>query len=150
MTPFEKPEVAAAFDRYPAPMRDRLLALRELIFEVAASTPGVGRIEETLKWGEPAYVTTASRSGSTVRIDWKKAAPSQYAMYFNCQTSLVSTFRTLFPKDFKFVGNRALVFEESQPPPNDALAVCIAAALTYHLDRRVRTRPLTAATAASD
>ncbi|MDE2399347.1 MAG: DUF1801 domain-containing protein [Burkholderiales bacterium] len=150
MTPFEKPEVAAVFQRCPPAIRSRLLALRELIFDFAASTPGVGRIEETLKWGEPAYVTAASRSGSTIRVAWKKTAPSQYAMYFHCQTNLVSIFRTLFPMDFEFVGNRALVFEASRPPPVDALTVCIAAALTYHLDKRSGSRTQAAAKPASD
>ena len=134
--PFLNSEVARIFDRYPAGIRDRLLALRELIFDVAASTEGVGRIEETIKWGEPAYATTESGSGSTIRIDWKKSAPLQYAMYFHCRTTLVSTFRTMFPHDFKFQGNRAIVFGESDELPADALALCIEASLTYRLKQR--------------
>jgi hypothetical protein len=113
-------------------MRQKLLALRKLIFETAASTPGVGELEETLKWGEPAYVTSETKSGSTVRIAWKRSSPSQYAMYFHCQTNLVETFRTLFPKEFAFKGNRAIVFRESEVVPTDSLSFCIAAALTYH------------------
>ena len=74
-----------------------MLLLRELIFATAAATPGVGALEETLKWGEPAYLTSATRSGSTIRLAWKPARPEQYAMFFNCQTTLVDTFRTLFP-----------------------------------------------------
>ena len=132
MKPFESSTVAQAFEAYPPAMRLRLLALRQLIFDTAAATEGVGPLDETLKWGEPAYVTSQSKSGSTIRIDWKKKSPSQYAMYFNCQTSLVETFRTLFPHDFKFEGNRAIVFGESDAVPQDALALCIAAALTYH------------------
>ena len=134
-TPFESAAVALAFDAFPAALRPKLLALRALVFETAAATPGVGRLEETLKWGEPAYVTSQSKSGSAVRIGWKKSKPSQYAMYFHCQTNLVDTFRTLFPKDFRFEGNRALVFDESDAVPRDSLAWCIAAALTYHRDR---------------
>ena len=53
-------------------------------------------------------------------------------MYFNCQTTLVETFRTLFPNEFRFEGNRAIVFNASDAVPTDALAFCIAAALTYH------------------
>lgn len=132
MRPFDNPLVAQVFEAYPPVMRRRLLALRELIFQTAASTNGVGDIEETLKWGEPAYVTTQSKSGSTIRIDWKKATPSQYTMYLHCQTNLIETFRTLFPGEFKFEGNRAIVFEASDEVPEDALAFCIAAALTYH------------------
>lgn len=114
-------------------MRSKLLALRELVFTTAAATTGVGVLEETLKWGEPAYVTPQSKSGSTLRIGWKKATPSQYAMYFHCQTNLVETFRTLFPDEFKYEANRAIVFSEADEVPVNALALCIAAALTYHL-----------------
>jgi hypothetical protein len=106
--------------------------LRELVFDTAADIDGVGEIDETLKWGEPAYLTARSKSGSTIRIDWKKSTPQQYAMYFNCRTTLVQTFRTMFPHDFRFEGNRAIVFGERDVVPLDALSLCIAAALTYH------------------
>jgi hypothetical protein len=133
MTPFANSAVAAAFDVYPPEPRRKLLALRELIFKTAAATDGVGELEEALKWGEPAYLTTRTKSGSTVRIAWKKAAPTQYAMYFNCQTDLIETFRTLFPADFSFEGNRAIVFDIDARVPTAPLIFCIAAALTYHL-----------------
>jgi Domain of unknown function (DU1801) len=133
--PFKSATVAKVFEAYPARMRRKLLVLRELIFRTAASTDGVGELEETLKWGEPAYVTSKSKSGSTIRIDWKKAPPTQYAMYFNCNTDLVERFRTIFPTEFKFEGNRAIVFSESEVVPTDALAFCVAAALTYHRDK---------------
>jgi len=119
-------------------MRRKLLALRALIFKTAASTEGVGELEETLKWGEPAYVTAQSGSGSTIRIDWKKNRPAQYAMYFHCQTDLITTFRTIFPREFAYEGNRAIVFESDTKLPADALAFCIAAALTYHSSRKSR------------
>ena len=132
MTPFVNAEVARVFDAYPVDVRPRLLALRELILRTASSTAGVGELEETLKWGEPAYLASKSKSGSTIRIDWKKARPAEYAMYFNCKTTLVETFRTLFPADFKFEGNRAIVFPAAAAVPTDSLAFCVAAALTYH------------------
>ena len=133
MTPMPDRSVAAVFEAYPPGIRKKLLALRELIFETAAGTPGVGAIHETLKWREPAYVTMPSNSGSTIRIDWKRSSPAQYCMYFICTTNLVETFRSLFPDDFTFDGNRALVFGEHEPVPMDSLAFCIAAALTYKL-----------------
>jgi hypothetical protein len=71
-------------------MRRRLLALRELIFDTAASTEGVGELEETLKWGEPACLTPKSRSGTTVRIVWKPSDPTRYAMYFHCVVPLLA------------------------------------------------------------
>ena len=131
MTPFTNPAVAAKFESYPQRVKPKLLALRELVFKTAAATNGVGEIEETLKWGEPAYVTR-NKSGSTVRMDWKKKDPDHYAMYFHCQTNLVETFRTRFPHDFRFEGNRALVFSLKDNIRQDFLSMCIAASLTYH------------------
>ena len=127
--------MAQAFEAYPPNMRPKLLALRELIFKVAVSTPGIGKLEETLRWGEPAYLTSQTKSGSTVRIGWKSSSPTRYAMYFHCQTNLIDTFRTLFPGEFKFEGNRAIVFNESDAVPTDSLAFCVAAALTYHRNK---------------
>lgn len=127
---------AAAFAAYPPRMRGKLMALRRLIFKTAANTDGVGPLEETLKWGEPSYVTAQSGSGSTLRLGWKKSRPAQYAIYFNCQTTLVATFKTMFPDDFRFEGNRAIVFEEHEALPMDSLAICIGAALTYKLRRK--------------
>jgi len=129
---FADPAVARVFDAYPPAIRRKLLALRTLIFRTAAATDGVGELQETLKWGEPAYVTSKSGSGSTIRIDWKKSSPSHYAMYFHCQTNLVETFRTLFPREFTYEGNRAIVFGADRKVPSDALSFCVAAALTYH------------------
>ncbi|MDH3641542.1 MAG: DUF1801 domain-containing protein [Gammaproteobacteria bacterium] len=134
--PSPPPDVAAAFASYPRAVRSRLTELRTLIFEVAASED-VGAITETLKWGEPAYLTAQSKSGSTLRMGWKVAAPEQYAVYFNCQTTLVDTFRTLFP-ELRFDGNRAILLDASKEPPMDSLAVCIAATLTYHRAKKTR------------
>ena len=136
MKTFENIAVANVFESYPPPMRKKLMALRQLIFQTAASTKGVGKIEETLKWGEPAYVTSETKSGSPVRIAWKRNAPEQYAMYFQCQTTLVDTFKTVFPTELKYEGNRAIIFHAADVVPTDALAFCIAAALTYHQRKR--------------
>ena len=135
MKRFDNPAVARVFESYPPSVRPKMLALRQLILETAASTSGVGTLEETLKWGEPAYVTSQTKSGSTVRIDCKKSNPKQYAMYFHCQTNLIETFRRLFPREFKFEGNRAIVFDETDTVPTDSLAFCISVALTYHLKK---------------
>ncbi len=65
MLDFSSAGVAAKFQSYPDRVRVKLLHLRELIFAVALDTPEIFDVEETLKWGEPSYL---SRSGSTVRV----------------------------------------------------------------------------------
>jgi len=133
---FSGAAVDAVFDTYPAPLKTRLLALRRLIFETARTTAGVGALQETLKWGQPSYLTTETKSGSTVRIDQVKSAPDGYAIYFHCQTDLVETFRELYPTEFTYGGNRCILLNAKDKVPEPALRHCIALALTYHLNKR--------------
>ena len=120
---------------YPTPAAARIRQLRKLILETAAANPEVGPLTETLKWGEPAYLTEKSKSGSTIRIAWKAKAPNQYAIYLNCQTTLVDTYRTLFP-ELRYDGNRAIVFELGDKLPEATVRRCIELALTYHLRKK--------------
>jgi hypothetical protein len=124
------PDVAKMFRTVPPAPRARLLALRGMIFDVAARAE-VGVLDETLKWGEPAYLTRA-KCGSTVRLGWKAKAPDAVAMYFICTTGPVDRFREMYPRDFRFGGNRALLFDLKGRIPRKALRHCIALALTYH------------------
>ena len=130
------PAVAAVFDGYPVRTRAKLLELRRLILETAAKTPGVGALTETLKWGQPSYLTAETRSGSTIRIDRLKPEPGEggegFALYVHCQTTLVSTFRQLYRDELTFGGNRSILFDAKKPLPKAALRHCIALALTYH------------------
>lgn len=128
--PFATTHVRAKFNSYPGDMRASLIALRGLIFETAKSLDGVGEIEETLKWGQPSYLTP-TKSGSTIRIDALKD-DSGYAMYFHCQTNLVDTFRELYPAQMTYGGNRSILFRSGDKIPKKALRHCIGLALTYH------------------
>jgi hypothetical protein len=127
-----KSAAPAIFDSYPKPVKAKLLAMRRLILDTARTTKGVGAIEETLKWGQPSYLTMESKSGSTIRIDQVKAVPGQYAVYFHCQTNLVETFRELYP-DLKCSGNRAILLDARDKLPEAELRHCVGLALTYHL-----------------
>lgn len=135
MLPITDEAVSAVFAAYAPAARKRLLSIRELIFATAAKTEGVGEIEETLKWGEPAYLTNQSKSGSTIRLGWKAGSPDQVAIYFNCNTTLVDTFRTLYP-ELTYQGNRAISLDLEAEMPEQALTHCIQMALTYHRAKR--------------
>ena len=129
--PFADAKVRKLFESYPAPVRTNLIKLRKLIFDTAKSLDGVGEIAETLKWGQPSYLTSESKSGSTIRIDRIKDDDG-YAMYFNCQTDLVATFRELYPTQMSYGGNRSILFGATDKIPEKALRHCIGLALTYH------------------
>ncbi|MBM3094655.1 DUF1801 domain-containing protein [Ensifer canadensis] len=132
-------DVAEVLARHAEPIQARLLQVRDLIYALAGETDGVGPLTETLKWGEPAYLTEASGSGTTIRLGVAKSAPERCAVFFNCRTTLVETFGIHFADDFTFEGNRALLIPAIGDLPREPLALCLRAALTYHHDQRVCT-----------
>ena len=119
--------VKQKFTTYPAAVAVILDEVRTLIFQVAKEQ-GITELEETLKWGEPSYI---SKTGSTIRFDYKDKAPQQFCIYFNCNTTLVETFKELYGDTFVYQGNRALVFELQHALPITALAHCLSLALRY-------------------
>ena len=135
MKPFMDPRVENVFLAYTPEIRKNLMLLRSIIFDVAADTRGVGEIEETLKWGQPSYLTSQTKSGSTIRIDTYKDE-DHYAMYFNCKTTLVDHFKEMYPGEFTYEGNRAIVWNKDEIPARNELEDCIAMALTYHARKR--------------
>ena len=106
-----------------------MLRLRDLVLETASEIEGIEALEETLKWGEPSYLT---KHGSTLRMDWKAKKPKQYALYFKCTSQLVPTFRTLFDDSFTYEANRAIVFKLNEMIPEEQVRQCIKMTLTYH------------------
>lgn len=132
--PFADRAVEAAFASFPEQARTGLLALRELIFDTARKTAGVGAIQETLKWGQPAYLTPETQSGSTIRLGVPK--DGGFAIYVHCQTTLIDDFRREFPDDFVFEGNRAVRFLEGSTLNLGKLEELVRRALIYHLRRR--------------
>ena len=130
--PFRDPDVKAVFDSYPKKLRSPLLRLRQMIFACASRSDGVGDLVEALKWGQAAYLTEKHKSGSTIRIGTIKGQENGYAMFFHCQTTLVASFREIYPETLAFQGKRAILFSLEDEIPQDAVEHCIGLALTYH------------------
>ena len=126
--------VAAVFDAMPRPARMRLLRLRRIIFD-AARASDVGEIEESLKWGQPAYRPKAPRVGTTIRLGWSESDPGQVTLYVHCQTRLLDMFRERFPTEFRYDGNRAVHLPVTGPLPEAAVHRIAAMALCYHRDK---------------
>ena len=125
-------EVALVFDKYSAELRPKLLHLRHLILDTAAKTDGVGQIEETLKWGQPSYLTHKPKSGTTIRIDHDPAEDGKYGMYVHCQSKVVETAQIDYPTELTYEGTRAIIFHVDEPLPERAVRHFIKLALTYH------------------
>jgi len=121
--------VREIFENYPDEVRTQMEQLRRLVLETAEEIGVSDTMEETLKWCEPSYLC---KRGSTVRMDWKESNPGHIALYFDCKTKLIGTFRAIFKDKLSFDGNRAIIFESGKELPVQELKTCISLALTYH------------------
>lgn len=127
---FESNEkVLDTIESYPSNIKNCVLEMRNLIIETAKEMDEIDELIEDLKWNEPSYITEI---GSTLRVGWNSSRPDQYGLYFHCQTTLIETFRYVFPDHFTYEGNRAIIFKPGEAIPLDELKLCISLALKYH------------------
>ena len=131
MRPFANDAVKAAFEAFPPDSYAMALTLRDLIFSVAWDTPEVGQIEETMKWGQPSYLTPETKSGSTLRIGVPKQGGA--ALFAHCATDIIATYASTFPGTDQIEGNRAVIFTTAHDIVPMRLRLLIYHALTYHL-----------------
>ena len=127
--------VEKVLSKHSPQLRQKLLLLRALIIKTADSLESLGEVIETLKWGQLSFITQKPKTGTTIRIDAVKDNPRQYAMYLNCQTNLLQRFRQMYPQQFTYAGNRAIIFDLDEKIAEKELSHCIALALTYHLKK---------------
>ena len=129
-------DMESVVETYPVSARQSFETLRALIHEVARER-AVAPLTETLKWGEPAFLTKKG-VGTTIRVAWSPKLPQVLQFLVNCKTPLIETWRTQFAQ-LTFCGNRAILLPLEQDLPLDALRVCSTQALTYHISaNRVR------------
>ncbi|MCA8900815.1 MAG: hypothetical protein KDA53_06145 [Hyphomonas sp.] len=126
------PPVAAAYDSYSRKARGQLLLVRTILYETAHSLPEAGQINETLKWGEPAYLTEHPKSGTTIRLAWSPKRPNSAGIFVNCRTTLLDEWRVLYGDTLDLVGNREIRLALGETLPAQPVKHCISMALTYH------------------
>ena len=129
--PFANPDIAGFFAACPKEALQGLMQLRALIFHLAQDTPGVGVVEEALRWGQPAYLTAETDAGTTLRLGLPKAGG--FALYAHCRTTVIQTFADRFGDDYCYEGNRAVLFQTCADIQPQKISLLIVHALTYHL-----------------
>ena len=124
--------VAETLAGYPAELGRRLMEIRALIFDEAAQNPAIGPVQECLKWGEPAYLTPVTGSGSTLRLGPVRDQPDMAGLFVNCRTLLVDRFRTELPDAFRYRGDRAVLVPLDGALKETEMRRIIGLGLTYH------------------
>lgn len=117
----------------PTATDDALQRLAELVRDVGGGIAELGELVETEKWGQQSFLPSRPRVGTTVRM----GAPDDghVALFVHCGTTLIDTHRGVFP-ELTYEGNRAIVFDASEPLPEDEIRMFVRAALLYHRDKR--------------
>ena len=121
---------------YPADILSRYDEFRTLVFELANKISELKWLEESVKWGELSF---RSNIGSPFRFGWSSKSPNQFGIYFVCTTTLIETFKKLYPDFFHFDANRGLIFNADEAFPKEPFSHCIELALRY---KKVRNLPL--------
>ena len=127
--------ITRIIESYPLEASDYARKVRRLIHSVGARE-GFSDVQESLKWGEPSFSVPG---GSPFRMDWKEDDSGRFQIYFNCRTSLVDTFRTVYSSVLDFEGTRAIKLSLTEPIPSATLEHCFALAMNYH---RLKNIPL--------
>lgn len=127
-------DVADIISSYPPKARSKIKELRHLILQAAKKDDRIGFLQETVRWGQPSYITSETKSGSLVRFDLLKKQPDKIALYFHCQTNLVPMFKNWYP-ELQYMGNRAIILDVKNRLPKQKLEKCILAAFTYNLNQ---------------
>ena len=127
-------DVSQKLAAYPRALSERLCALRALILDIATSSLAIGTVDESLKWGQASFATTAPKSGTPIRMDGD-AERGTYSVYVSCSTDIIESFRDLHPDLFEYHGNREIRLCLSDPLPVAELTLFLTAALRYYLDK---------------
>lgn len=135
MTPFQDIQVKTTYDAYPPAARLFLLNIRELVFTLATQSDEVGQVTETLKWGNPSYLTHSPKSGTPLRLTWLSKSPFDCALSVHCQTIMLEEFKQAYP-ECRYDGRRSLLLDYRQPMPTNTVSDFIRMALTYHARKR--------------
>jgi hypothetical protein len=125
------PAVRAAFDAAPLAAREGMLVLRAMILDQAVRLPRIGRIEEALRWRQPAYLTPETGAACSLRIGTLR--DGGFGLFVHCRTTLIEEFRSGPGAGMRTEGTRAVLFRAVEDIVAEPVGMLIVGALTWHL-----------------
>ena len=106
------------------------------LFHTIAKDADTGPLEESLKWGQPAWRPRTARTGATLRMHWDAATPDRLSLYVDCKTDLAARMQDIYPDLPLNDGQRHLGININAPLPEQALAHLAEMTFTYHRAKR--------------
>lgn len=136
MSPLSDP-ITNVIGTWSAPARARFDDVRRRCHEVAQAAE-IGPLDESLKWGQPAWRPRRPRTGTTLRAWWSLDRPERLDLYVDCKTTLAADVDDAFPGAFDTDRRRVLSLGLDRPVPDDALWHLIFRTFTYHRAKAAR------------
>jgi hypothetical protein len=121
------------YGEYPNKVKAYLLEMRKIILDTAKKEKDVGAIEEVLRWGQPTFLTRDTKSGTMIRIDRYKKQDDKIAIFFHCQTQIITMIALKYGDKLTYDGNRAIIFDLNKALPKRVIKDCALLALRYYL-----------------
>lgn len=121
--------------QWSGPAQKQLMACRTLFHDVAAEA-NTGRLDETLKWGQPSWRPVKPHTGATLRMDWDAGTPGRLSFYVDCKTDLAARMRDIYPDLPLNDGQRHLGIDLDHPFPDQAIRHLAEMTFTYHRAKR--------------
>lgn len=121
------PDIQNAIATWPHTAQQHLLTARAIAFDVAGADPAT-RLDEALKWGEPAW--RPRKGGTTLRMSWKTSEDA-LGLFVDCKTDLCARMQSDFPTAFRFAAPRALYLHPGDAFPSDAMRHLAKMAFRY-------------------
>ncbi len=117
-----------AWNRIPKELLGLADQIKDLIFSCAQELQ-LGSLILTTKWGEASFV---SKKGVTIRIAAYKHQENTLGIFFPCSSTMIHTCRDLFPAEFDYEKNRAILISAKNKTNQQALKLLLRSALEYH------------------
>lgn len=129
------PDILNTFALWPDIVQQGAMHVRTVCWDVAKAAE-TGPLDESLKWGQPAWRPRKPRIGSTLRLGWRGDAPDHLDLYVDCKTDIAARVTDAFPDVFDSDKRRRLTIALDRDLPTDALWHLVHQTLTYHRSKR--------------
>ncbi len=122
------PDLVHKFRSWPDRAAECAHSVRS-IFVQTAKDIGVNSLEESLKWGEPAW--RPKKGGITLRVAWSTNAPEELGVFVDCKSDLCARMQSDFPRSFRYIAPRVMYIALDETIPEDALTHLAKLAFQY-------------------
>ncbi len=121
-------ELFDTFQSWPPHVAKRAHDIRGIFVRIAEELQ-ISRLDESLKWGQPAW--RPAKGGTTLRMSWSSDCADEVGVFVDCKTDLCARMQYDFPDTFRYAPPRILFHVAEADLPSEALTQLARIAFCY-------------------